>query len=310
MLLTSLNDRQAIRMNGHLLELTHLQKRYWPIDAVTKRDMLNYYHAVAPFLLPHLIDRPVALHRFPGGIDGAHFFQKDVGGIVPQWATTYTHQTATGEVQHYLVPNDEASLLWMTAFGSLEINPWLSRCVSADQPDYCVIDLDPGHSGFDRVIQAALAVKNVLDGLLFPGYPKTSGASGIHIYIPLGAKYTYQQSSRLAKYIATEVHSQTPNYTTLERSLDKRKGKLYIDHLQNHAGATIAAPYSLRPCRGATVSMPLHWDELKAGLLPDLFTIKNAADRLRETGDLFRGVLGKGVRLPDIILFKLDRPNI
>lgn len=297
MLLTALKDCQTVRMNGHVLEFKHLQKLYWPDNAVTKRDMLNYYDAVSPILLRHLKDRPVTLHRFPDGINGKHFFQKDLGGLLPDWAATYAHRTASGALQHYLVVKEEASLLWMAAFGSIEINPWLSRRQSPDHPDFCVIDLDPGDRGFDVVIQAALAVKEELDQLQIPGYPKTSGASGIHIYIPLGARYTYSQSSRLAKSIVSEVHRKMPAFTTLNRRLDKRKGKLYLDYLQNHQGATVAAPYSLRPCPGATVSMPLYWDEITTDLLPRKFTIKNVPDRLRNTGDLFHGVLGPGVDL-------------
>jgi bifunctional non-homologous end joining protein LigD len=177
------------------------------------------------------------------------------------------------------------------------MNPWFSRVQSPDNPDFCVIDLDPDKNTFDQVILAAQEVKKVLDAIDVPSYPKTSGSTGIHIYIPLSAKYTYDQSQLFAKMIVQLVHKQMPDFTSIERMISKRKGKMYLDFLQNRPGATIAAPYSLRPKPGATVSMPLAWDEVKKGLKMRDFTIKNSLDRLKETGDLFKGVLAEGIDL-------------
>jgi bifunctional non-homologous end joining protein LigD len=176
--------------------------------------------------------------------------------------------------------------------------PWFSRVQSPDNPDYCVIDLDPDKNTFDQVIEAAaLEVKKVLDAIDVPSYCKTSGSTGMHIYIPTDAKYSYDQTQLFARIIVNIVHQQIPDYTSLERMIANRKGKMYLDFLQNRPGATIAGPYSLRPKIGATVSMPLHWDEVKPGLTMKDFTIFNSLDRLKVEGDLFKGVLGKAIDL-------------
>lgn len=197
--------------------------------------------------------------------------------------------------------NDEAALLWMASLGCIEMNPWFSRSEMPDNPDYCVIDLDPDKNSFDQVIQTARIVKDVLDQMQVPGFAKTSGSTGMHIYIPMGAKYGYDQSQMFAKIIVNLVHQQVPEFTSLERMVANRKGKMYLDFLQNRPGATIAGPYSLRPKPGATVSMPLDWEEVKPGMKMTDFTIFNALDRLKETGDLFKGVLGKGIDLEKAI---------
>jgi bifunctional non-homologous end joining protein LigD len=177
------------------------------------------------------------------------------------------------------------------------MNPWHSRIQHADNPDWCVIDLDPDDNSYDEVVEAAQAVKKVLDAIDVPAYPKTSGSSGMHIYIPLGAKYSYDQSRLLAELIVNMVHHGISSFTSLERNPSKRKGKIYLDFLQNRTIQTIAAPYSLRPKPGATVSTPLHWEEVKKGLTPKQFTINNIFDRLREVGDIFKPVLQKGIDL-------------
>jgi bifunctional non-homologous end joining protein LigD len=297
LLFTSIKEMEEKKIEGHLLKFTHLNKIYWPQDGITKRDMFNYYHQVAPFMVPYLKDRPMSLNRFPGGIHGESFYQKNVKDKAPDWATTMPYTNAEGVVKDYLLGQDEATLLWMATLGCIEMNPWFSRVQSPDCPDYCVIDLDPDQQHFDQVIQAALEVKKVLDAIEVPGYPKTSGSTGMHIYIPLGAKYTYEQSQLFANIIVKLVQQQIPDFTTLERMISNRKGKMYLDFLQNRPGATIAGVYSLRPKPGATVSMPLTWDEVKPGLTMRDFTIHNAMDRIRETGDLFEGVLGAGIDL-------------
>ncbi|MDB5029903.1 DNA ligase D [Mucilaginibacter sp.] len=301
-LLNPQDETQVRKICGHDLKFTHLSKVYWPEDGVTKRDMFNYYYRVAEYILPYLKDRPMSLNRFPNGIHGPSFYQKDVKGKAPDWVTkTFPYTTSDGEHKEYLVGFDEAYLLWMASLGCIEMNPWFSRIQSPDNPDYCVIDLDPDKNTFDQVIEAAREVKKVLDAIDVPCYPKTSGSTGMHIYIPLGAKYSYDQSQMFAKIIVKLVHEQIPDYTSLERMVANRKGKMYLDFLQNRPGATIAGPYSLRPKVGATVSMPLLWDEVKPGLKMKDFTIFNAIDRLKETGDLFKGVLGKGIDLEKTI---------
>jgi len=301
-LLNPKDETQVRKICGHELKFTHLSKLYWPEDGVTKRDMFNYYYRIADYILPYLKDRPMSLNRFPNGIHGSSFYQKDVKGKAPDWVTkTFPYTTSEGEHKEYLVGSDESYLLWMASLGCIEMNPWFSRYKSPDNPDYCVIDLDPDKNTFDQVISAALEVKKVLEALGVPCYAKTSGSTGMHIYIPLGAKYNYEQSQMFAKIIVSLVHKEIPEYTSLERMVAKREGKMYLDFLQNRPGATIAGPYSLRPKPGATVSMPLSWDEVKPGLTMKHFTIFNAADRLKETGDLFKGVLDKGIDLEKVI---------
>ncbi|MGM9478200.1 DNA ligase D [Pedobacter sp. GSP4] len=300
-LLNPKDETQVRKIKGHELKFTNLSKVYWPEDKVTKRDMFNYYHQVAEFIMPYLKDRPQSLNRFPGGIHGPSFYQKDVKGKAPDWAETFPYENGEGEKKEYLVGTDEASLLWMASLGCIEMNPWFSRVKSPDNPDYCVIDLDPDKHTFDQVIAAALETKKVLDAIDVPSYCKTSGSTGMHIYIPLNARYSYDQSQLFAKLVVNLVHQQIPDYTSLERMVAARKGKMYLDFLQNRPGATIAGPYSLRPKVGATVSMPLHWDEVKPGLKMNDFTIFNAIERLKVEGDLFKGVLGKGIDLKKAI---------
>jgi bifunctional non-homologous end joining protein LigD len=294
-LLNPNEETQVKKIKGHELKFTNLSKVYWPEDGYTKRDMFNYYYQVAEYILPYLKDRPQSLNRFPNGIHGMSFYQKDVKGKAPSWVKTFPYTTGDGEDKEFLVGDDEATLLWMASLGCIEMNPWFSTIQHPDDPDYCVIDLDPDKNTFDQVIQAAQEVKKILDALGIPGFPKTSGSTGMHIYIPLGAKYSYDQSQMFGKLIVSIVHNELPDFTSLERQIKKREGKMYLDFLQNRPGATIAGPYSLRPKPGATVSMPLHWDEVKKGLTMRDFTIKNAIARIKSEGDLFKGTLQKGI---------------
>jgi bifunctional non-homologous end joining protein LigD len=294
-LLNPKEETQVKKLNGHDLKFTNLSKVYWPDEGYTKRDMFNYYYQVADYILPYLKDRPLSLNRFPNGIYGKSFYQKDVKGKSPDWVKTFPYKTSDGEDKEFLVGDDQATLLWMASLGCIEMNPWFSRIQNPDNPDYCVIDLDPDQNTFEQVIEAARQVKDVLDSIGVTGFVKTSGSTGIHIYIPLGAKYSYDQSQLFAKLLVSIVHNRLPDFTSLERQIKNRQGKMYLDFLQNRPGATISCAYSLRPKPGATVSMPLHWDEVKKGLKMKDFTIKNAIERIQSEGDLFKGTLGKGI---------------
>jgi bifunctional non-homologous end joining protein LigD len=307
-LIQGISDTQEKKVEGHMLKFNNLNKLYWPEDKVTKRDMFNYYDAIAPLMLPYLKDRPLSLNRYPGGIHSQSFYQKDVKEIAPDWTHTMPHTNEKGEEKSYLLGNDKATLLWMASLGCIEMNPWFSRAQSPDKPDYCVIDLDPDKKNtFDQVIQAAQVTHQILENISVPNFVKTSGSTGIHIYIPLGTQYTYEQSQLFAKLIVRQVNRELPKFTTLERSIRNRGGKMYLDFLQNRPGATIAGVYSLRPKPGATVSMPLTWDEVKPGLKMKDFTIFNAIDRLKETGDLFSGVLAKGIDMQKVISEAQDK---
>ena len=260
--------------------------------------MFNYYCQVAEFILPYLKDRSLSLNRYPGGIHGKSFYQKDVKGKAPDWAKTFPYHTSDGEDKEFLVGNDEATLLWMASLGCIEMNPWFSRTEHPDNPDYCVIDLNPSDTTtFEQVIQAAQEVKKVVDAIDVISYVKTSDSTGIRIYIPLGSKYSYDQSQMFARLLVSIVHDRHPDFTSLERKIKDREGKMYLDFLQNRPGATIACAYSLRPKVGTTVSMPLHWDEVRKGLKMKDFTIENALARIKSEGDLFKGTLEKGINM-------------
>ena len=301
-LLNPTDETQVREVGGHELKFTNLSKTYWPKERVTKRDMLNYYYQIAPYMLHYLKDRPQSLNRHPNGIDGESFYQKNVKGKVPDWMATFPYHSETdGRDKEFLVCNDEATLLYMASLGCIEMNPWSSTVNKPDNPDWCIIDLDPAENTFNQVIKAAQVTHEVLTALNVPCYCKTSGSTGLHIYIPFGAKYTYEDSKEFGRAIAQIVHAQTSKFTSIERQVSKRGGRMYVDFLQNRPQATLAAPYSLRPKPGATVSMPLHWEEVKPGLKMKNFTIFNAVERVKREGDIFKPVLGKGINLPKVL---------
>lgn len=281
---------------------TNLDKLYWKKEKITKGDVISYYDAIAEYMMPYMKDRPQSLNRTPDGANGMNFYQKDMTDKAPDWITLHpSYSDSNKETINYMVCTSKDSLLYMANLGCIEMNPWHSRTKKPDNPDYCVIDLDPHEIGFPKVIEVARVVHDVLQSLGVDSYPKTSGATGIHIYIPLGAKYSYEQSKQLAQLIVTMVHHEIPSFTSIERSPAKRRRKVYLDFLQNRESQTLACAYSLRPKPGATVSTPLHWDEVVKGLLPSHFTITSVFDRLADVGDIFGGVLKKGINIGSII---------
>jgi bifunctional non-homologous end joining protein LigD len=297
MLVSPKSKEETVNINGHDLKFTNLDKIYFPDEKITKRDVLNYYYNIMPYMLPYMKDRPQSLNRHPNGINGKSFFQKDVTGKVAEWLTTYYYKSESSGDKNFLVCTDEASLMYIASLGCIEMNPWHSRIQHAENPDWCVVDLDPDNNSYDEVVEAAQTVKKVLDAIDVPAYPKTSGSTGMHIYIPLGAKYSYEQSKLLAELIVNIAYREISSFTSLERNPSKRKGKIYLDFLQNRTIQTIASPYSLRPRPGATVSTPLDWSEVKKGLRPTQFTMHNIFDRLKDVGDMFKPVLEKGIDL-------------
>lgn len=296
-------NEQTITLNKQSLKLTNLDKLYWKKEKFTKGDMLNYYLRMAPFMLPYMKDHPVSLNRHPNGIAGKSFYQKDVKGKVAEWIQTHPEfSESTGETVNYFVCKDEAHLIYMANLGCIEMNPWHSRAASPDKPDWCLIDLDPDDSNtFEQVMDAAHVINDILKSIGVEGYPKTSGSTGIHILVPLGAKYSYEQSKQLAELVVNLAHHELLSTTSLERSPAKRKGKIYLDYLQNRYGQTMASVYSLRPKPGVPVSTPLFWEEIKKGLTPTTFSAYNIFDRLDEVGDIYTPVLGKGIDIKKVL---------
>jgi bifunctional non-homologous end joining protein LigD len=241
------------------------------------------------------------MNRMPAGITGENFFQKN-NDHLPEWVPSADIFSESNNADlHWIVGGRLDTLLYMVQLGCVEINPWNSRVQNLGKPDWIVIDLDPEGVGFPKVIDVARTVKDVCDEWGIPAYPKTSGKTGIHIFIPLHAAYTYEQGKNLAHLIALEVNKRQPKITSVDRLPKKRKHRIYLDFLQNREGQTLAAPYSVRPTPDATVSMPLHWDEVKPGLKPENFTIKNALKRLQKTGDLWAPVLQKGIDVAAVL---------
>jgi bifunctional non-homologous end joining protein LigD len=297
-LLNPVDETQVRKIDEHDIKFTNLSKLYWPKEKLTKRDMLNYYYQVAPYMLPYMQGRPQTLNRYPHGINGESFYQKDITGKVPSWIKGFPYFSETDRRQkNFLVCTNEASLMYIASLGCIEMNPWSSKAESPGSPDWCIIDLDPDNNAFDQVITAAKVTKQVLDELGVSCFCKTSGSTGLHIYIPFAGNYTYEDSKEFARKIVKLVHAEIPSYTSIERLTEKRKGKLYLDFLQNRPQATVASAYSLRPKPGAPVSAPLSWDEVKKGLRILDFNMSNMISRVKETGDLFKPLLGKSINL-------------
>ena len=288
-------DQEDVSIDGHVLKLTNLNKVYWPREKYTKRNLISYYREIAPFILPYLKDRPQSLHRHPDGIEAESFYQKNVDHQ-PAWVKTIKiHSDSEKKDINFLICQDEATLVYLANLGCIELNPWGSRLGMLERPDYLVLDLDPEDISFDQVVEAAIAVRKTLEKGGVEGLCKTSGKTGLHIYVPLGARYTYDQGRQFAEIIARLVHRTLPRSTSIVRNPARRQKKVYLDFLQNRHGQTLAAPYSVRPSPGATVSTPLMWQEVKKGLDPARFTIRTLAKRLEKVGDLWRPVLGSGI---------------
>ena len=274
-------------------QFTHLSKVLFPDDAVTKKDLLEYYDAAAEWLAPHLKDRPLSLLRYPNGIASKSFFQKNAEGKLPGWFRTE-------KVGDMVVPvgNGKDELLYLTNLGCIDQNPWMSRVQSIDNPDYVLIDLDPYHAEYSQIVEAAQLVHALLDEIGLVGFPKTTGGDGMHIYVPIAPLYSYEQIKGVAELIARLLDKKHPDMFTLPRALSARtKGRVYFDWVQNGKGKTISAPYVVRPKPGAPVATPLKWEEVKAGLNPLQFNIRNAIERFRAVGDLFGPVLTTTQRL-------------
>jgi len=286
---------------------SNLQKLYWPKDNLTKGDYLNYLNSMANHIIPYLKNRPLVLTRYPDGIEGKSFYQKDLPNYAPSWLDTFLWYSEHS--QRYIafpVVNRTESLLWLGNLGAIEMHPWLSRVDSVEYPDVFVIDLDPSKGAtFSDVVEVAKLTGEVLSWAGLQGYPKTSGASGLHIYVPIINEYTYAEVVMVTREIGRIVAGSYPKKVTLERRVKDRGGKVYFDYLQNHLGKTLAGVYLPRPLNGAPVSMPVSWDEL-TGIRPLDFTIRTVREQITERGDLFKGVLENKQNLKEVFdRFKL-----
>jgi bifunctional non-homologous end joining protein LigD len=264
---------------------SNLKKVYWPAERYTKGDMVEYYRLASRWLLPYLRNRPVVLTRFPDGIDGKSFYQKDAPDFAPEWMRTIPiWSEETQRDIKYFVCDDEESLLYIANMGSIPLHMWASRVGSLEQPDWCVIDLDPKEAPFSDVVRTAVALRKVCDSIGLQSYVKTTGKTGLHILLPLGRQCTYAQSRTLGELLARFVLRELGDIATITRHVSKRGDKVYLDYLQNRHGQTIVAPFSVRPLPGATVSMPLLWDEVGESLDPRAFTIRTALERMERLG--------------------------
>ncbi|MBA2408242.1 MAG: DNA ligase D [Gammaproteobacteria bacterium] len=263
------------------VHLTNLDKVFWPDEGLTKGDLIAYYRAISKWLLPYLKDRPVVLVRHPEGIEGKSFFQKDAPAFAPDWIRIERiwSEHAAREVRYFIV-DDVETLTYIINLGTIPLHIWSSRMATLERPDWCILDLDPKGAPFPHVLKIANAIRRLCKAIELPCFLKTSGSTGLHILIPLGQTYTYEQSRTLGELLANVIVHDLPDIATVNRRLGDREGRVYIDYLQNGHGRLLVAPYSARPLPAAPVSMPLNWSEARAGLSPTKFTIKSAIRRM------------------------------
>jgi bifunctional non-homologous end joining protein LigD len=281
------------------IPITNPTKVFWPDEGYTKSDLVGYYERVAPWLLPYLRDRAVVLTRYPDGIKGKSFFQKDAPAWTPEWIRRERiHARGVERDIDYFVVDDVETLRYVANTGTIPLHLWASRVGTIERPDWLVLDLDPKGAPFTDVVKVALALRGLVDRLELPSYPKTSGATGLHILLPLAARYSYEETRTFARLLAALTVEAVPEISTVARTIDTRGGKVYVDFGQNGPGQTIVAPLSVRPLPGAPVSCPLRWSEVTARLDPSRFTIRTMPARLDKLGDPMAPVLGDGLDIP------------
>ena len=281
-----------LEVAGERVSLTSLDRVYWPDEKLTKFDLLCYYLNISAYLMPFLKDRPAILQRYPRGIKAPMFFQQDLESA-PAFIKTVRLVNQEGRELNYAVYTTVGSLLHFVNLGTIEQHPWHSTVKRLDKPDYLMLDLDPKAAPWKNVLDVALVCREVLDELGLPGFPKTSGSSGIHVYVPLKPKYDYGRIAGIAMALANEVARRAPKIATTQRSLAKReKQQVYVDAMQNARGKTIASVFSARAKPGATVSMPLTWKQIEKGVKISDFTIRNAPGLLRKNGNTWEELFG------------------
>lgn len=278
----------VIAIGGENVSLTSLDRVYWPDEGLTKFDLLCYYLNIGHRIMPFLKDRPAILQRFPRGIRAPMFFQQDLESA-PAFIKTVRLTNQEGRELNYPVYTTLGSLLHFVNLGTIEQHPWHSTVRHLDKPDYLMLDLDPKEAPWKNVLEVALVCKEVFDELGLPSFPKTSGSSGIHVYLPLKPKYDFGRVAQVATALAGEVASRAPKIATIQRSLAKRqKQQVYVDAMQNARGKTIASVFSARAKPGATVSMPLTWKQVEKGVKISDFTIKNVPRLLEKNGNVWK----------------------
>ena len=289
-----------LRVVRTVVEVTSLNRLYWPDDGYTKGDLLRYYVTVGKVMLPYLKDRPTILKRYPNGVGAPMFFQHNVEHA-PDLLKTIGLESETGRAINYAVYSDLASLIYLVNIGTIEQHPWHSRVGNLDHPDYVVFDLDPHGAPFTNVLQVALVMRDVLSELKLTGYAKTSGSAGIHIYVPVRRRYSYEEVARFAERVSGRVAERVPQIATVERRLAERKqDQVYVDWQQNARGKAAAAVYTVRAKPGASVSTPVTWQEVTRGFEIGDFTIKTVPPRLAKKGDLWREMLKDRQTLPKL----------
>lgn len=282
-----------ISLEGRALKLTNLKKLFWRKEQIRKGDLLRYYVAVAPFLLPHLADRAMVMKRYPNGAGGPFFFQKRAPVPRPDWIETCAIEHTNTGIIDFPIVRDLPTLLWTINLGCIDLNPWYARCDDVLRPDYLHFDLDPVEgTGFDRVRQVALLVHEALDSLKISNFAKTTGSRGIHVYVPIVRGPLQKQVWTFAKKFAQTLERLHPDLVTAEYRVAKRpKGRVLVDYNQNAWGRTLASVYSVRPKPRATVSAPVTWQEIKQGVETEDFRLDNVPARLRKLGDLWKPLL-------------------
>jgi bifunctional non-homologous end joining protein LigD len=281
---------------GHF---THLDKIFWPKEGFTKGDVIRYYDRVADVILPYLRNRPMVLNRHPNGIRGASFFQKNVDpkNLPPFVKTIAVRARSTGRNVHYVVCNNKQTLLYLANLGCIEMHPWNSRVGTIKQPDSLSLDLDPGGNPFSDIVRVARAVRKVVEEAGGRCLVKTSGKTGIHVFVPLRARYDSAEVRGVAKLIARLVNRRLPKLVTRRPNAGRHSRRIYIDYVRNSFSQTLAAPYSLRAFPGATVSTPLEWRELGKGMRPSRYTLRTIFRRLNHEGDIWRSSFRGSVNL-------------
>jgi bifunctional non-homologous end joining protein LigD len=278
----------VLEIAGERVSLTSLERVYWADEQLTKFDLLSYYLNISAHIMPFLKDRPAILQRYPRGIRAPMFFQQDLESA-PGFIKTVRLTNQEGRELNYAVYTTVGSLLHFVNLGTIEQHPWHSTTRHLDKPDYLMLDLDPKEAPWQNVLDVALVCKEVFDELGLPAFPKTSGSSGIHVYLPLKPKYNFGKIADIATALANEVAQRAPKIATTQRSLAKRqKQQVYVDAMQNARGKTIASVFSARAKPGASVSMPLTWKQVEKGVKISDFTIKNAPALLKKTGDTWK----------------------